>query len=282
MKNSTERKLAWVDKVLEREDGKPTKVRRKFEDLKQTTAFTFGDRDDSRDQEGALSGATLELTRGDGGAVEAKVIEGKADGDALTRPSPRARARLAPAGGRQERRRFVGARQGPSGAGAGARHDQDLVPAAGEEASSSGGGGSGRGRGRGGFSRGGPSALQQIDWEGKATLDSASEDYEGTSCRVIKLELKGEGNARRAEFRRRRRPRVRSRQRRAVRDHGQGRAHRPLLFDSASVCPCTSKCTASSRSTASATASSRALSFKSESTMEGEVKLETSLSVEKE
>lgn len=191
------RTIVQVDTVLEEEGGKPTKVRRAFEEMNASSSRTFGE--DSRDSErdGSLNEVTLEITVEDGEAA-AKVTEGSAPDDeaALEGHVPTlALDALLP-------------------------HEEvdvddswdiesdDVLHALGLDLSKAffprvqreeGGGGGGRGGGRGGFrgGRGGGSPADMFaegEWEGEATLASASEEHDGVPCVVIKVKLESSGD----------------------------------------------------------------------------------------
>jgi hypothetical protein len=192
MSSSTKREIAWTDKVLEHKDGAPTKVRRAFGDLKQSSAYTFGENENTSERDGSLNGVTLELTRGDDDKVEAKAVEGDAPGEALvghqlTLPLD---AFLPD--------KEVAADDGweldaaAIKRGLGIDLTNVLFPPPAEEPSSGGDSG-GRRRGGRGFGGGTSMLLSNDKWEGKATLSDAKEDFEGAACHVIKIELSSDG-----------------------------------------------------------------------------------------
>lgn len=194
-----ERKLVHVDEVLEHDAGRPTHVRRAFETVAADSSMQFGDqyRDDHHD--GPLAGVTLEITLQDGGPV-AEVVEGDAPDDETVLEGHAlvlALDALLP--------------DGPIDPGASWELESEaLIRALGidlesalfaappaEEAPE----GEGRGRGRGGRGFGGGTGfLSHTEWEGQASLDEATEDYEGLACQVIALKVEGSGEMPEGEF----------------------------------------------------------------------------------
>ncbi len=191
--SSQGRVLTWVDKVVEHKDGAPTKVQRAFGDLKSTMTMTFGENENTSDRDGALNGITLELSAGEDGKVEAKALEGETPpsealvGHHLTLSLDA----FLPDGEKADGDTWELDKEQVA-RGLGLDLVQALFPPKTEEPAA-GGSGSGGGRSRGSRGGGGASFLAAAEWEGKATLSDATEDYEGATCRVIKLEISASG-----------------------------------------------------------------------------------------
>lgn len=191
--SEVERHIVQVDKVLAHEDGAPTKVKRKFVELKNNSTVSFGEDERTDDHDGALVGVTLELERGDKGVVEVKVVDGKADGAALEgHKLELALDALLPSGDEKEWDIDSKAAARALGFDVSKALFPPPEPPSDSGGGGSGGGGGGRSRGRG--SMGGASFLQTAEWEGKAKLKDGDEDYEGVACAVIELELGAKGD----------------------------------------------------------------------------------------
>lgn len=274
MSVKTSRSLEWTDHVAERDGAEPKKVVRSFGDLKQATVFAFGDREMPNDVDGALQGVTLELTRGEGGAVEAKAVEGDAPGEALEgHRLELVLDALLPEGEDEQweldneaiRRALV----------------LDLTPAMfpPPEPQSGGEGGGRRGPPRG---FGGGSILGGIEWEGDAKLSKETEDYDGAACRVIEVELEGKatmedgpmGSGRGRAFG----VEARSIPETTVEAKLEGR----LLFDPAKRLPVRLELRGKVTQTSKREGEFDGHTFKSESTMEGELLLEATVTEEAE
>lgn len=284
--SSQGRVVTWVDKVLEHKDGAPTKVRRVFGDLKSTMTFMRGDQEQTRDSDGPLAGVTLELSLGSDGKVEAKVVDGK---------EPQSEALVGhhlalsldaflPDGEKAEGDSWDLEKE-QINVGLGTDIVQALFPRPPEDASAGGGEGGGR-RSRGGSGGfGGGSLLSTAEWEGKATLSDATEEYEGATCKVIKLELEASGDLPEPSF-----------------GGGRGRAFEPetaaaffastyeiklegrLLFDAKAKLPVRLELEGTLKTESSREFPGRdgGSPTKIDSTSEGEVKLEASCAIEKD
>jgi hypothetical protein len=185
MSMKSSRTLGWTDHVAERDGNTPKKVVRSFGDTKQSTTAIFGDREMPNDQDGALSNVKVELTRGEGDAVEAKAVEGDAPSEALE----------------GQRLELVLDAFLPDGDDAEWELDNaavrralvlDLQKAMFPPPEPSGGG-DGDGGGRRGPPRGfgGGSTLGSVEWEGTGKLTDKTEEYDGATCQVIDLALEG-------------------------------------------------------------------------------------------
>ena len=189
-----DRRLVQVDRVLEHADGAPTLVRRVFEAVVSDSSFVAGERSSDSHVEGPLAGVTLEVSVEDGEPV-AEVVEGDEprDGAVLEGHVPTlALDALLP--------------DGPVEPGADWPLDHEAIVHAlaldlesalfalpDEEDEDD----AGEGRGRGGRGRGfggGLGFLPHTEWSGKATLLAELEDVDGVSCRIVGLELEGEGS----------------------------------------------------------------------------------------
>ena len=187
------RHAVLLDRHLEQADGKPTKVRRKFETLKGKGETTMGDNTREFETDSELEGLVLELTSKDG-EVAVELVEGSAPSEATALENHRLELALDA---------FL-----PASSDAGKAWDLDKSavlrglslelasayfprPAPPEGAGGPGGGGGDRPRGGGRGGRG-MSLLAQADWTGAAKwVDDA--EHEGESCAVIELELSAKG-----------------------------------------------------------------------------------------
>ncbi len=184
------RRVVRIDRFLESEDGRPTRVRRTFETVEFESIRSFGENTREESSQGPLAGLVLELSVDADGEVEVELLEGETPDDeslledlvlTLTLDA------FLPAA-------EVG--QGESWTlesdaivrALGLAIDRKLFP---EPERAEGGEGRGR-RGR----RGGGSAVrlfQQGGWDGQATLEATDEEHEGESCAVIEIELECSG-----------------------------------------------------------------------------------------
>lgn len=193
--SSTEetRRVEQVDTWLEAKDGELVKLKRSFDVVEAAGVRVMGENERETERAAPLSGVTLLLERGDGG-LEVEVVEGDepTDGALLEGHEPElALDALLP--------------EGEVAADATWDVDQDAIlqalglhledtmfpPPVREE----GEGGEGRRGGRGGPGGGrSPFApFRELDWTGKATLESANEEWEGHACAKIALEFQGDG-----------------------------------------------------------------------------------------
>lgn len=188
--------VTWTDKVLEHKDGKPTKVKRTFGEFEGSSSMTMGGEEQTRERKGALDGVTVELSLDEEGKVVAEVKEGDAPGEALVgHHLTLALDEFLP--------------EGDVAAGDSWELEKDVIQRGlGIDLSAvlfqrpqEGGGGGGGGEGGGG--RRGPrgprgsmagAVLMQADLAGKATLAEELEEVDGTSYRVIKLEITASGS----------------------------------------------------------------------------------------
>ena len=189
--SETERHIVQIDHVLAHEGDAPTKVKRKFVELKNNSVTMFGENERTDDHDGALVGVTLQLEKGTGGAVEAKAIDGKADGEALEgHKLELALDALLPSGDSKSVDLDKAAVNRVLGFDVAKALYPPPAPPSDSGSGGSGGGGRGRSRGPGGMSTG---FLQTAEWEGTAKLADADEDYEGTACAVIEVVLSAKG-----------------------------------------------------------------------------------------
>lgn len=191
---TVKRHSQWTDHVLTVADGKPTKLRRTFDELEQTTSMRMGENEREVEADAPLEGVTIELTIGDDGKVASAVVDGTEPSDsaliegheltlqfdallpgeavepAASWELDKDAIRTALGVGLQEKL-FVRA--------------QDAAVEAGAER------GGGRNGGRGGGNRN-ARLFELADWSGKGIL-KGEEDVDGVACWVIELELKGGG-----------------------------------------------------------------------------------------
>ena len=198
MSSSQKRHAAFVEKIVAVKEGKPTKLTRSFETLSGASTMNFGGEETTRESEPQLQGVTLSLELGEGGEVEAKVVEG-------TSPSDKACLE----GHHMELALDALLPSGEVADGASWELDKDAVrralsldmekalfprPAPTEGDAPRGGGGGGGGRFRGGSGGGDGRVLDLAEWEGKATLTAETVDRDGVACRVISIELTAKGD----------------------------------------------------------------------------------------
>jgi hypothetical protein len=190
---SIERHSLWTDHVLATGDGKPTKLRRSFDDLEQTTVIKMGETEREVEAETPLEGVTLELSVGDDGKVSSEVVDGTAPGNSALLDGHALALQLdalLPSDAVEDGASWdldKNAIRTTLGVGL-----QEKLFVRAQDAAAEGGGGGGRG-GRGGGGAGLAGRLFDLaDWSGKAVL-KGEEDVDGVACWVIELELKGGG-----------------------------------------------------------------------------------------
>jgi len=183
-----------VDRVVEAAQGRPTKVRRSFEEVGGKSAFSMGDNSGETPIESPLAGVTLEIVRDSEGEIETTVVEG-------TKPSQDGALEnhvpglfldgLLPEGEIEEGAQWDLAKDAIHRA---FRLDVERALYARPERPEGGGGEGGRGGRRGGM-RGGDSSgmLALAEWTGHAKLVSLGEDVGGTTCAVIEIVAEASG-----------------------------------------------------------------------------------------
>jgi hypothetical protein len=189
------RKSTHVDEVLERADGKPTRVRRSFEDLEASSEATFGDNMREFEMDTPLAGSVIEVAVDEEGDASAQVVEGDSsvDSEALEGHRPElALDALLPAGEVEVGSSWdLDAKAVLRGLGL------DLGKALYKAPEPEGGGeGESRGGRRGGFGGGGSRTfdlLEGAEWTGEARVSATDGEAEGLTCWVVELELKAEG-----------------------------------------------------------------------------------------
>ena len=186
------RHVVLVDRVLAADEGRPTKVRRAFEEVEATTSVNFGGESRELESDCPLSGTVIELTA-DGDDVEVEAVEGSPPGEALEGHRPRlALDALLP-----EREIAVGRSW--------TLENEAIRRALGLDVSKAlfpppaptedeGGGRGGRGGGRGMRSGGDGRLLEQAEGEGKATLVALDDEHEGQACARIEIEIRAAGD----------------------------------------------------------------------------------------
>ncbi len=188
------RTCVQIDQFLANADGKPTHVKRTFETVEGEVEVTRSDSTNTIPLEGPLSGVTLELKAGEGGAAEIEVAEGKVDDSALLEGH---RLELALDALLPDEEVEEGATWDLSEEAIERALGLDLVSVLYRVTEESSGGGGESGGGRRGFGSrmgsAGFSALQHVEWSGTAKLVALDEDHEGEKCARIELELEGEG-----------------------------------------------------------------------------------------
>lgn len=198
------RRVEQIERVLEAQDGMPTRVLREFVSVEGESSFAMGDREQDSTIESPLDGVTLELSLDDGEVV-AEVVDGSSPDDdsvlaghELTLPFDALLPDHAVEVGdewdldAQALRRAVGA---------------DLAdklfprPAPQERADGEGRRGGRRGR----FGRPGGAAIDRLfalgEWEGEAKLAATDEEVGGVAVAVIELTFEGEGELPDSQFR---------------------------------------------------------------------------------
>jgi len=199
------RKIVMVDQALENEAGRPTKVRREFEELGGTMTMSRGDEERELEWTCPLDGVTLELALDDGEVV-AEVVDGdEPDDDAVLEGHHLTLAldALLP-----EDEVEPGDDWEIDGEALVRALGLDIesklfLPPQFEESADRGEGRGGRGQRRGG-PRGGDAGLRALfesgDWDGKATLKEGNEEIEGVACHVIAIEAECKGELPEREF----------------------------------------------------------------------------------
>ncbi|MAF67669.1 MAG: hypothetical protein CMJ84_18700 [Planctomycetes bacterium] len=202
------RTVVQVDRVVERQDGAPSVIRRSFELIEGSSARERGEEVFESERECPLSEVTLELSLDDEGDVIAEVVEGgEPDDDALLEGHSLTLALDAflPEGDIDEGDRWDLEAEAVLRA-LSLDLDAALFPEPEREDDWGGEGRRGRG-GRGGGRMGGGSTsalFKQAEWEGEATLIAMEEDVDGETCVVIQIELEASGDLQEPEFRGRR------------------------------------------------------------------------------
>jgi hypothetical protein len=193
--STVKRHSVWTDQVLAAVDGKPTKMRRTFDGLEQTTTTKTGESEREVSSDTPLLGLTLELELDEAGKIGVTVVDGDApseaallDGHALALQLDA----LLPAE--------------PIEDGASWDLDQNAIRTvlgvdlqeklfvrqptgeAGAEGAEGGGARGNRGGGGGRNNR----IFNLAEWSGEAKLQG-EEEVDGIACWVVALEIKGEG-----------------------------------------------------------------------------------------
>ncbi|MBM3976018.1 MAG: hypothetical protein FJ299_03380 [Planctomycetes bacterium] len=190
--STVKRHSVWTDQVITAVDGKPTKLRRSFEGLEQTTTTKTGESEREVSADTPLLGLMLELELDEAGKIGVTVIDGSAPSEAtlleghVLALQPDA---LLPAE--------------PTEEGASWDLDQEAIrtvlgvdlqqklfvrPQAGEAGAEGGGARGNRGGGGGRGNR----IFDLAEWSGEAKLQG-EEDVDGVACWVVALEIKGKG-----------------------------------------------------------------------------------------
>ncbi len=186
-----------VDHILANAEGRPTHVKRTFEEIEGEIEVSRGDSTYTVALEGPLAGVTLELKADEDDEVEVTAAEGKVSDSALLEGHrlDLALDSLLPEGDVK-----VGATWELSEEAVERALGVDLASIlyrVAEEEGGGGGGGEGRGGGRGFGGRMGGSgftSLKSVEWKGEAKLVSLDEEHEGVVCARIELELEGQGD----------------------------------------------------------------------------------------
>lgn len=191
--SSSERVVAYVDTVVESEDGRPTKVTRKFGDVELTGSMGSGERARELDRESPLDGETIVLTL-DGEDVVAELESGSPDDPSVLQGH---HLRLPLDGLLPGAEVETGDTWEPEAGGLLEAMLVDVEEALFPRPTGDGGGGEGRGGGRrGGGGRGGGSAgfMRTAEWEIEAELTDAREDVGGIECVVIEITCEADGD----------------------------------------------------------------------------------------
>jgi hypothetical protein len=193
------RHAVQVDHILENKDGKPTHVKRSFEEVEGEIEMTRGDNTFTIALEGPLAGVTLELKAGKGDEIEVTAAEGKVDDTDLLEGHQLALAldALLPDEEVKEGASWDLSEEAIERA-MGLDLARKLYRVSEEGADTGGGGGGGGGRGGRGFGgrMGGEgfSGLDHVEWKGEAKLAALGETHDGEKCARIELELEGQGD----------------------------------------------------------------------------------------
>lgn len=192
--SDSERTEIHVDRVVEAEGGKPTKVRRQFVEIGGKTAMEMGEMSRESELESPWEGVTLELSA-DGDKVDAQVVEGtEPDGDGALDGHALGLFLdgFLPKGAVEEDAEWeIGNEAILRGLRLDVQRKLYPPPARPERGEGGGGGGGGR-RGGGNRGGGGESFLAQSEWKGTGKL-VGSEEKNGVACVVVALELATSG-----------------------------------------------------------------------------------------
>ncbi|MBK7875137.1 MAG: hypothetical protein IPJ77_05215 [Planctomycetes bacterium] len=195
MSSDSEYKEVHVDHVVEAEDGKPSKVKRHFEELGGTRTMSFGEEERSNDVETPIAGLTI-LLSGDDAEPTVEVVDGKKPEDEKAFEKERIGLFLdgvLPTKDVEEGATWDLSKEQVLSILRLDAH-RGLFPPPQREGGEGGEGGGRRGGGRmGGFGGGDLSLLFGADWKGKAKLTDAEEEVGGVKCAVIELELTASG-----------------------------------------------------------------------------------------
>jgi len=188
----TVRTTARTDAFLSSDEGRPTRVRRSFEDVSVRSEMSFGDETRSDERAAPLAGVTLELGLDDEGELEAKVVEGEEpdDHDALTAlPLTLSVDALLPEAAVEVGDEWELASEAITQA-LSLVLDPKVFPAAEPEEEDREGGG------RRGFRSSGAGDgiefLREAEWEGTATLQSVEKGEDGEIA-IVALEIRASG-----------------------------------------------------------------------------------------
>ena len=197
------RREVHTDRVLERADGKPKRVLRRFGDVSSKGTMTFGDQDRSFESECPLGNSAIEIAVGDNGDVKVTEAEGSSLPDeALEGHEPGlALDAFLPQDEVEEGKSWdLEPDQVKRALGLNVEAALYPPPARDDDDSGGGGGPGGRGRGRGPSGGSELGLLKTAEWEGKATLTSAKEDVDGRNCAVIEIKLEASGDLPEPQF----------------------------------------------------------------------------------
>lgn len=193
MSSESEYKEVRVDTIVAAEKGKPTKVKRTFEELGGTRSASFGEESRDSDVESPLEGVTV-LLSGEGDDVEVEVVEGTKPEDDKAFDHQRVELFLdgaLPAKEVEEGATWELSKEAVLSILALDTHRGLFPPPPREEGGERGGGR--RGGGRMGGGGGDLGLLASFEWKGTAKLASAKEDVDGVDCAMIELELTASG-----------------------------------------------------------------------------------------
>ena len=188
--SSETRKTVHVDRYLDCVEGRPTRMRRSWQEADAETEMNFGDQSRGFALESPFEDVVVEITSDEDGELSYEVVEGSDPGqEALERLRPAlALDALLPSGEVAE-----GDSWDLEGEAIARGLGLDLADVLFARPDPGEGGGGGRGGGRGGRGgmRGGGGGLGQLaraEWSGQATFKGTG-DREGVACAVIGLEL---------------------------------------------------------------------------------------------
>ncbi len=183
--------VVTIDRVVERDGGRPRLVHRTFEEAAGSATMYFGEQSFDQEMDSPLSGATLAIAVDDDGEIDVSVEDGSEPDDESAleghRPLLALDALLPTAAVEEGDSWEVGSADVAHALGLDVA--RALFPPSDPDEDS--------GDGRRGGRRGGGSSigfLSTADWEGEVTLADADADWEGTPCVRLSVKLEAQGD----------------------------------------------------------------------------------------